>query len=87
VIYRPAGVHPQWLLGIALRDEGGDDDEAAVAQTQLVVHLGVGGGQDRFLGESVADAVGKPLVHLIPSDVELAGIGVQSALVAIICDG
>ena len=56
----PAGVGAELLLGTALGDQRRDDDEAALAQAQLVVDPRAGPGEDRLLAEARADVVGEP---------------------------
>ena len=50
VLDRPADVGAEARLDAALRDERGDDDEAAVAEAQAIVDPGGTGRDDRLLG-------------------------------------
>jgi hypothetical protein len=66
----------------SLGDQRRDDDRASVAQAELVVGPGVRGRLDCLLAEPVAHGVGEPGGDLVGRDVELAGVGLESALVA-----
>ena len=84
VVERPASVHAQLRLRVALRDERRDDDEAAVAEAQLVIVPCARGGVDRLLAETLAHALRKPRLYLLSRYVELAGVCVEPTLVAVV---
>ena len=54
----PADVTPQPVVDAALRDQRGDDDDAPIAQAQLVVPPGAAGGVDRLFAEPLALTLG-----------------------------
>ena len=60
VVDRPADVSTQALVDAALRDQGGDDDQAAVAEAEAVVGPGAAGSVDRLQPEPLAEPAREP---------------------------
>jgi hypothetical protein len=80
VVDRPADVAAQPVVGAALDDQRRDDDQAPVAERQVVVRPGARRRVDRFLREPLAVALCEPGVDLVGSDAELARVGLAAAL-------
>jgi hypothetical protein len=68
-------VHAQLGLQVSLSDQRCDDDQASVAQAELVAGPGVRCRLDCLLAEAVAYGAGEPGGDLVGRDVELAGVG------------
>ena len=84
MVERPADVATQALVDAALRDQGGDDDQAAVAKAEAVVGPGAAGGVDRLQTEPLAEPTREPGRDLVGGDAELARVGLEAAPVAVV---
>ncbi len=80
----PARVAAQAVVDPSLCDERGDDDEAAVAKRQGIIDPGSGRGVDRLGAESLTEPLGKPIRNVLARDPELARVGVEAQLVAVV---
>ncbi len=68
----------QPLLEAAQGDERRDDDEAAVAEAQLVVVPCASGGEDGLVGEALSVARDEPGTHIGHLELELTRVGLEA---------